>query len=402
MTSHIDETMRGRWHFLLRAAVLVLGTVCAAGASADSSADRSRSATAAKSAIAIGPAFTGAWYDPKQSGHGLFLEVLPPNKLLAWWFTFTPDGTQQSWFGGVGTISANTATVPVALTTGGRWIPNFDITKVANNPWGTLTFTFTDCNSGEVDFTSSYPGYGSNHMTLTRLTEPAGLTCAGVAVMGAEGLWSGTTSLAQTVRAIILDDGTYYILYSQSGNAIDDGVVQGSSSAVDGALTSSDGYDFPIANRPETGGNRRQAAVSGTYVSQSLLQLTIVESTGSRSLSASYDPAYERPASLAAAAGTYAGFTGHAAGKLPAVFTLDASGNLSGHNGACSFTGAVTPRKSVNVFDMTVRGNGNCIFEVLQERPISGVLYFDEAARQVHGFAAFDGRTDQWYLTGSK
>ena len=136
-----------------------------------------KSASVGTSTITIGAGFTGAWYDPQQSGHGLFLEVLPADKLLAWWFTFTPDGTQQSWFGGVGTISGNTATVPVALTTGGRWIPNFDMTKVVNNPWGTLSFIFTDCSNGRVDFTSTYPGYGSNHMTLTRLTSPAGLTC---------------------------------------------------------------------------------------------------------------------------------------------------------------------------------------------------------------------------------
>ena len=132
---------------------------------------------AAAPSFAITPGITGAWYDAQQSGHGLFLEVLPPNNLLAFWFTFSPDGTQQSWFGGVGTYSGNTATVQPALTTGGRWIPNFDASKVVNNAWGTLTFTFTDCNTGRVDFTSTYPGYGSNHMTLTRLTMPAGLTC---------------------------------------------------------------------------------------------------------------------------------------------------------------------------------------------------------------------------------
>ena len=26
---------------------------------------------------AIGPGFTGAWFDPAQSGHGLFIEILP-------------------------------------------------------------------------------------------------------------------------------------------------------------------------------------------------------------------------------------------------------------------------------------------------------------------------------------
>ena len=132
---------------------------------------------AATTPFAITPGMTGAWFDPQQSGHGLFLEVLPPNNLLAFWFTFNPDGTQQSWFGGVGTYSGDTATVSVALTTGGRWIPNFDASKVVSNAWGTLTFTFTDCNTGRVDFTSTYPGYGSNHMALSRLTMPAGLTC---------------------------------------------------------------------------------------------------------------------------------------------------------------------------------------------------------------------------------
>jgi len=130
-----------------------------------------------KTTFAIGPGITGAWYDPQQSGHGLFLEVLAENRLLAWWFAFSPDGTQQSWFGGVGTYSGNTATMQANLTTGGRWIPNFDPTKVVGNPWGTLNFTFTGCNAGRVDFTSTYPGYGSNHMDLTRLTLPAGLTC---------------------------------------------------------------------------------------------------------------------------------------------------------------------------------------------------------------------------------
>ena len=131
----------------------------------------------AVTAFAINPGITGAWYDPQQSGHGLFLEVLPQNQLLAFWFTFSPDGTQQSWFGGVGPYAGGTAAVPVTLTIGGRWIPNFDESKVVNNAWGTLTFTFTDCNTGRVDFVSAYPGYGSNHMNLTRLTAPAGLSC---------------------------------------------------------------------------------------------------------------------------------------------------------------------------------------------------------------------------------
>ena len=126
---------------------------------------------------AIGPGITGAWFDPAQSGHGLVIEVLNDNRFLAWWFAFNPAGTEQSWFGGVGTYSGNTATITDEYQTiGGRWIPNFDPSRIVNSAWGTLTITFTDCNHGRVDF-NSVAGYGAGSMNLTRLTQPAGLSC---------------------------------------------------------------------------------------------------------------------------------------------------------------------------------------------------------------------------------
>jgi len=125
----------------------------------------------------IGPGITGSWYDAAQSGHGLLIEVLPDNRFYAIWFAFNPSGTAQSWFAGVGTYSANTASITaVDMPTGGRWIPNFDPAQIVHNPWGTLTFTFTDCNHGKVEF-NSVAGYGTGSMNLTRLTQPAGLHC---------------------------------------------------------------------------------------------------------------------------------------------------------------------------------------------------------------------------------
>jgi len=128
--------------------------------------------------VPITAAFTGAWYDPNQSGHGLFVEVLPQNRLLAYWFTFTPDG-QQAWFGGVGDIVANEAIVHADQGQGGRWIPNFDPAQYSSRPWGTLTLTFTDCDHGRVDFfgADDASDWGNGYMDLSRLTTPAGLSC---------------------------------------------------------------------------------------------------------------------------------------------------------------------------------------------------------------------------------
>ena len=93
------------------------------------------------------------------------------------WFTFNPAGTAQAWFTGVGTYSGTTATISnVIEPAGGRWIPNFVPSRVVNNPWGTLKFTFSDCNHGKVEFVST-SGYGTGSMNLTRLTQPTGLAC---------------------------------------------------------------------------------------------------------------------------------------------------------------------------------------------------------------------------------
>jgi hypothetical protein len=131
------------------------------------------------SSVPITPAFTGAWYDPAQGGHGIFVEVLPDDAFLAYWFAFDPDGAGQSWFGGVGSIVDDVAVVTADIGAGGRWIPNFDPATYSLNPWGVLIFQFSDCNHGRVDFSSvaSMGAYGSGHMDITRLTQPAGLAC---------------------------------------------------------------------------------------------------------------------------------------------------------------------------------------------------------------------------------
>lgn len=132
--------------------------------------------TVEQAAASLSSAYTGTWYDPAQSGHGFFIEVLPGNLLLAYWFTFSPEG-QQAWFGGVGAIVGNAAMVPTTQSTGARFIPNFNPAQVLRSPWGNLNFSFTDCSNGRVDF-DSVAGFGSGSMILKRLTTPAGIECA--------------------------------------------------------------------------------------------------------------------------------------------------------------------------------------------------------------------------------
>ncbi|MBS0582736.1 MAG: PQQ-dependent sugar dehydrogenase [Proteobacteria bacterium] len=124
---------------------------------------------------AIGAAYTGTWYDPAQSGHGLMLEVLPDGRLLAYWYTFAPNGG-QAWIGGAAKIDGGRAVIVVNQALGGKFIPNFDPAAIERPVWGTLTLTFSDCTTGRVDFDSSL-GFGKGSMNLKRLTSVAGAAC---------------------------------------------------------------------------------------------------------------------------------------------------------------------------------------------------------------------------------
>lgn len=128
-----------------------------------------------RAANTLAAGYTGTWFDPAQNGHGIFIEILPGDLLLAYWFTFLPDGG-QAWLGGVGPIVGNTASVPATISTGARFIPNFHPNEVVRTAWGTLNFSFSDCSHGRVDF-DSVVGFGNGSMNLQRLTAPAGLTC---------------------------------------------------------------------------------------------------------------------------------------------------------------------------------------------------------------------------------
>jgi plastocyanin len=129
---------------------------------------------------AIDGAYTGTWFNSAQSGMGFMVEVLPgsPMQMLAAWLTFSPQG-DPSWIVGLGPIAGNRAILPAIQTvgSGARFPPSFDPTHVTSQSWGTLTFTFSDCNHGHVDWSSTIPGYGSGGMDLMRLTQPAGLNC---------------------------------------------------------------------------------------------------------------------------------------------------------------------------------------------------------------------------------
>jgi streptogramin lyase len=123
---------------------------------------------------------SGNWFDPAQSGQGFQLEFTDEgNTAVAIWFTFAPDGSGQNWIYAQGSYdnTTNSVTLPATLVTGTKFPPNFNANDVTKTPWGTITFSFSDCNNGTASWNSTLAGYGSGTLPIARLTHIKGLAC---------------------------------------------------------------------------------------------------------------------------------------------------------------------------------------------------------------------------------
>jgi hypothetical protein len=91
------------------------------------------------------------------------------------------------------------------------------------------------------------------------------------ALAGAEGLWNGTTNNGRTVAGLVLDDGTYWFLYSLVGNPnIVAGMAQGSSTSQNGSFSSGNMRDFNLE-----GLGINDGSIAGNYVGKQILNGTV-------------------------------------------------------------------------------------------------------------------------------
>jgi hypothetical protein len=257
-------------------------------------------------------------------------------------------------------------------------------------------------------------GGAPNHRFITDVVQVAAMIAAGWSLEGdgpkiayacvlatvipggtAEGFWDGKTSTNQTIDGFVLDDGTFYFLYSPPNEANIAGVVQGNASAANGQFNSSNAKDFNISGLGVTNG-----AIAGTYVPRTSLNGTFTSGYGTSTFSATYLPVYDQPASLAAAAGTYSGQAASSAGIQNVVVTINAAGAVSGAAVGCSFSGTATPRGSVDIFNLSVTFQGGaCIFGT---STLAGIAYYDVPQHALYAAAPNASRTDGFLFVGTK
>lgn len=123
--------------------------------------------------------FTGSFFDPENSGHGMTLQVLSPRseggpkRLYAIWDVYSPDGTPR-YISGVGPIEGGTVEMETFETSDGAFPPDFDAGGPTVSEWGTLSFELNGCNSASMEY-AGVDGQGS--IDWQRLASIEGMDC---------------------------------------------------------------------------------------------------------------------------------------------------------------------------------------------------------------------------------
>ena len=123
--------------------------------------------------------FSGTWFDPTQSGHGLQVQLVngaagrPVMALV--WYSFQ-DG-RTVFLTGSAESDANGARVPMLLTRGAQFPPAFRPGDVVRETWGEVDLRFTDADHARLTWTPTLAGYRAGQVDLARLTRVRGQRC---------------------------------------------------------------------------------------------------------------------------------------------------------------------------------------------------------------------------------
>lgn len=161
------------------------------------------------------PGISGAWYNPAQSGHGLSIEIIAPNRALAFWYTYDSAGNPVTLY--IDGPIVGRSIEATALAPRGMRFGEFNSADLQMPEWGEVSIAFDSCNSATLSWTTPSAEFGSGSTPLSRLTSIDGLTCE----------LDATAAGPQGIRSLAIEtrrDG--FVLPSTGYAAIDpDGVL---------------------------------------------------------------------------------------------------------------------------------------------------------------------------------
>jgi hypothetical protein len=189
----------------------------------------------------------------------------------------------------------------------------------------------------------------------------------------AEGRYDGQFAISPATTFVLDDGRVFSFYYADLNKFVLTGVVQGSTLASGGALTSNDARDFDYTNNVV-----RNVGFGGTYVVAGPLNVTVsyTSPTSSALLTGQATQSFFETARLVDAVNVYTGDVHFGAGREAAITRVFANGDINGSGASCSYSGLFLPRSRGNLYDVDLRLDGpNCASRGITVR---GVGYLEQ------------------------
>jgi hypothetical protein len=216
----------------------------------------------------------------------------------------------------------------------------------------------------------------------------------------AEGLWIGSTSSSRSLTGFVLDDGSYWLLYSlPNASSFIAGVVQGSGNSLNGSFSSADGVDFNLEGQ---GINAASVAVSYMVKQSFNGSVSYPGLNQTYTFTSSYNADYEQSPSVAAIAGTYTGVASVAGSDELSTIVVSSPGVVvgTGLTSGCKFLGTARPRARGNLYDVSVAFSGGAGSSGTST--VAGIGYFDASAKRLYLAALNKSRSNGLIFVGIK
>ena len=126
--------------------------------------------------------FSGLWDQPAHESQGINLQIVDQaggtKAALAYWFTYGDD-RKSAWFVGVGSVTGSQVSMTLFEGSGVGFLESNSPGDDRVSAVGSMEITFSSCDEGEANFSTSLSSVGSGSFEVERLTDLFQTDCSG-------------------------------------------------------------------------------------------------------------------------------------------------------------------------------------------------------------------------------
>ncbi len=114
---------------------------------------------------------SGAWFDPFNPGHGLFVEIVEQTDgpiVVATWYAHHQG--RQTWLQGIGPLVGDEATLSFDLLSGGDRPQDFSAPAISRTAWGEIDIQWLSEDSARLSWRPELADFPAGQIDLQRLT----------------------------------------------------------------------------------------------------------------------------------------------------------------------------------------------------------------------------------------